>query len=134
MIAVEGFEDDALVARVERRHEGGMQRAGGPVGDEDVRVRVGVDAVEGLKLLRDRLAQRRDAVHANVDVVAIANRLDRGFDDRMRRIGVAHALRQVDAAHVGTGNGHGADLRLDEAGREFTEAKTGRVRRSMERT
>ena len=36
-------------------------------------------------------------------------------------------LRQVDAAHVGTRDGHGADLRLDKTGRELTKTKTGGI-------
>ncbi len=130
VVAVEGLEDDALVAGVEQSHEGGVEGAGGAGGDEDLGVGVDLETVEGRELFCDALAQAGDAVEARVDVVAVADGLDGGFGDGVRDVGVADALGHVDAADCGAGDGHGADLGLDVAGGEVAEAETSGGRSS----
>ena len=43
-----------------------------------------LDAVALVQILRDRLAQRQDALRRRVAVMAVAQRLDRRFDDVLR--------------------------------------------------
>jgi hypothetical protein len=126
VVAVEGFEHDALVAGVEQGHECAVHGAGRSAGDENVLMRIGGDAVEALELLRDGFAQGGDAVEAGVDVVAGPDGVDGCFDDRMGRVGVADALRHVDAVDLGAEDGHGPDLGLDEERSELAELQLGR--------
>ena len=86
-------------------------------------VGVDVQVVEAGEFMRDGVAEEGDALHGGVDVVAGADGVDGGFDDGVRRIGIADALRHVDAAGNGAGGGHGADLGLNQVGGEFAEAE-----------
>ena len=43
-----------------------------------------------------RLAQRRDAVRGRIAVVAVAQRLDRGLDDEIRRAEIGLADAEID--------------------------------------
>jgi len=119
VVAVEGLEDEALVAGVEERLEGAVHSAGSAGGDEYLAFWVGGDVVEGGELLRDGFAEAGDAVEACVDVMAIADSADGGLDDGVRWIGVADALGHVDAVDGSAGDVHGANLRLDEGRREL---------------
>ena len=49
-----------------------------------------------MKVGGDRLAQRRDAVRRRVAVLAVAQRLDRRFDDMRRGLEVRLADAEVD--------------------------------------
>ena len=49
-----------------------------------------------MDVLRHRLAQRQDAVGRRVAVMAVAQRLDGGFDDMGRRLEVGLADAEVD--------------------------------------
>ena len=123
VIAVERLKHHALVAWIQQRQQGSIQRARGPTRHEYLRIRVYAEPVEARKLLRDRIAQRRDAVEPSIDILAGTNRLDRCLDHRMRWVGIADALRHVDAADVRARDRHGAYLRLDKVRRQFTKTK-----------
>lgn len=112
MVAVERLKDDALVARVQQGKQRGIEAAGGSGGDKNFAVRIDGEFVEVRKFLRDAFAQGSDAIRAGVDVVTIVNRGDGCFDDRVRRVGVADALRHIDPSGSVAGDGHGADFRL----------------------
>jgi hypothetical protein len=80
-------------------------------------------AVVALLLGRDGLAQPRNAVATRVDILPVAHGLGgRGLNHRGHRR-IAHALRQVDAAHAIALRGHGADFGLKRFGRECAEGK-----------
>ncbi len=55
-----------------------------------------LDAVPALQVGGDRLAQGQDALRRRVAVVAVAQRLDGGFDDVGRRLEVGLADAEVD--------------------------------------
>ena len=48
-----------------------------------------------------------------------------GLGDGRGDVGIADTLREVDAVHRSTGDGHRADLGLDVAGGEIAEAEDG---------
>ena len=76
MVAVEGLEEQDLVAGIEQRHGGGVIAGGSPEATRTSRLGVVVEAVVALLLCGDGLAQAGDAVAAGVDVVAGADGLD----------------------------------------------------------
>jgi hypothetical protein len=129
VVAVEGLEDQALVARVEQGEQSGVEGAGGAAGDNDFAVGVNGEAVEGSELARNRLAKWSDALMPGVDVMPGTDGFDGRFDDRVRRIGVADALREVDAVDGSAGNRHGADLRLRRVRSEMAEVQVAGGRR-----
>jgi hypothetical protein len=123
VIAVERLEEDDFVAGIEEGHAGGLEGTGGSGGDEDFALGVGGDAVVGGELGGDGLAEGRDAVEAGVDVVALVHGLGGAGEDGRGDFGIADALGEVDAAEAVAFDGHGANLGLDEAGRDGAEAE-----------
>ncbi len=123
VIAVKGLEEDHFVARIEERHAGGLESSSRAGSDQDFRVRIGGDAVVASEPGGDGLAQRRDAVKTRVDVQALGDGFDGTRGHWRRNFGIAHTLSEVDAANAVALNGHGANLRLDQARRNFAEAQ-----------
>jgi len=123
VVAVEGLEDEDFVAGIEQGAERCLEGSGGSGGDEDFAVGIDGERVGAGELGGDGVAQARDAVEAGVDVVTVADGALRGFGDDGRRVGVADALGEVDAAHVVAGDGHGANLGLKGARGELAEVE-----------
>ena len=71
----------------------------------------------------DGLAQALDAIHAGVDIEALLNGFDGARNDGRRNAGVAYALGKIDAARQIAGHGHGANLGLNQPGRNFAEVQ-----------
>jgi hypothetical protein len=65
-------------------------------GHHDDMGRVQLDAQAPMQLRRHGLAQRQDAARVRIAVVAVTQRLDRGFDDVGRRLEVGLADAEVD--------------------------------------
>ena len=124
VVAVEGLEEHNLIARIEQREAGGVERARRARGDEDFAVRVGVQAVVMRKFLADGGSQRGNAIQPGVDVVTRMHCVDGGGKHRRGNLGVADALSQVHATDAVTFHGHGANLGLDQRGRDLAEVKT----------
>ena len=123
VIAVKRFEEDDFVAGIEEGHAGGLERGRRAGGDQDFAVRIGGHAVVACQLFGDRLAEGRDAVEAGVDVQALGDGFDGAGGDGLRDFGIADALGQVNAADAVAFDGHGANFRLDQAGRDGAEAE-----------
>ncbi len=126
VVAVEGLEEQNLVAGIDQRHDGRVKSAGGAGGDKDFGLGVVGERVVALLLRRNGVAQAVNAVEAGVDVVAGVNGRD-GFGlDRRGHGGVADALGQVDAADGVASDGHGADFRLEDTGSELAQGQARR--------
>ncbi len=125
MVAVEGLEEQHFVARVEQRHGGGMQAGGGARGHQHLGFRIVAEAVVALLLGGDRRAQAGNAIKPRVDVVSGPDSRDGFCLDLRGNRGIAHPLRQVDAAQALALRGHGADLRLHGTGSQLAELKAG---------
>ena len=125
VIAVEGLEEDDLVAGIEQGQRGGVERAGGSGGDENLGFGIGVDAVVGGELGGDGFAQRGDAVEAGVGVEATVDRVDRALGGERRKFGIADALGEIDSADAIALDRHGADLGLEDERRDLAEAALG---------
>ena len=116
-IAIVGrLDHDHLVARV---HDGQDRRLDGLTGagsDGDVGVRVVAMAVGSLDLGRNRPAQRRQAGHRRILVMAGAHRVGHQVDQRRVAREIGETLAQVDGAMVDgqlrhAGEHGGADVR-----------------------
>ena len=80
-----GCRHDHLVARVERRHEGVVDRLFAAAGDADLVGRV-VEIVVALQLAHDRLAQLWDAGGGRVFGLALGHRLGGRVLDVLRLV------------------------------------------------
>ena len=118
VVAVERLEDQHLVAGIEQRHGRGVQAGRRARGHHHFAFGVVAQAVVALLLGRDGLAQARNAVASRVDVLPVADGLDRRGLNHVGHRRVADALRQVDAAHAVALGGHGADFGLKRLGRQ----------------
>ena len=79
----------------EDRRQKRLRRAGR---DGDLRLRIVGAAVDRLDFARDRFAQRRDAGHRRILVVAFAHGARHSIDDPFVAIEIGEALAQVDGA------------------------------------
>ncbi len=125
VVAVEGLKEDDFVAGVEQSHDGGVESAGSPGGDEDFAVRVGGDSLEVLDFGGDAGTEAGNAVEAGVDVVTGVDGVLGTVEDGGGGLGVADSLGEIDAAEAVALHGHGADFRLEGAGGEFREGEGG---------
>src|SRR5581483_593089 len=87
-------------------------------------LRIIAQAVVAQLLGGNGLTQPGDAVAARVDILAVANRLNRRLLDESGHWGVAYTLRQVDAADAIAFGGHGANLRLEGIRSEIAQRET----------
>ena len=94
---VVGLERDGLVARLQERDQRGGDRLGGARGDQDLTVRVDVQAVEALLVGGDRVPQLGNARARGVLVAPPFQDRRRGRGgDLGRAVGVREALAEVD--------------------------------------
>ena len=85
---------DLLAGRAEHQDREEHRRLA--AGHDDDVAGIDLDAVALFQVLGDRLAQRQDALRRRIAVVAIAQRLDGGFDDVARRLEVGLADAEID--------------------------------------
>ena len=113
---VHRLEDDDLVAVVEHAEQGTGQRLGRAGRDEDLGVRVVLEAVEALLVAGDGVPQHGQARAGRVLVDAAADGLDGGVEHLVRAVGVREALAEVDRAGGHGQRGHlGEDRRAEPA-------------------
>src|SRR3546814_3187929 len=118
LVAVVGrVEHDHLVAGTHDCVDGVEDRLGRAAGNGDLGVRVRSVAVDALCLGRDRVAQRRDAGHRRVLVVAVAHRTIELIDQTHRYGKLREPIPEVDRAMLG------GELRHD--GKDRSEARRG---------
>ena len=118
VVLVERFEDHGLVAGVDEGEHGRHHRLRRAAGDDQVRLRIGVDPVEGLRPTSDRVPQFLRAPGDGVLVVARVEGALRRIGELARRVEVRVALGQVDRVVERGDAGHLPDHRL----REFLDA------------
>ena len=99
-----------------QREQRGGDRLGRAGGDEDLAVRVELDAVEAALVRGDRRAQLGDAGPGGYWLRAGAHRLDGGLEDLGRAVRVREALAEVDRAGPRGQRGHLGEDRRAEAG------------------
>ena len=121
---VVGLEGHDLVAGLAQREQRGGDRLGGAGGDEDLAVRVELDAVEAALVGGDRGAQLGDAGSGRVLVDARAHRLHGRLEDLGRAVRVREALAEVDRPGPRRQRGHLGEDRRAEAG-EAGSARAG---------
>jgi len=114
-VAVERrLEIDDLVARMHERADRRVEPFARARDHGDLGRRIVTGAVQRLGLLREPLAQRRDAGHRRVLVVAVAHRARDALDERRIRREIRRALRQVQRVVLrGELADHGKDRRAD---------------------
>src|SRR6185437_14020165 len=113
VIAVEGLKDDDFVAGIEECEASGVQSSRCAGGDQDLRVRIGGNAVMALQLCGNGSAQSCDAVEAGIYIVTATYSFDRLSRDGWRQVSVADSLCEVDATNAVALDGHGTNLGLD---------------------
>ena len=118
MVAVERLEDEHLVAGIEQRHHSGMEAGRRAGRDHHFVFGIVGQPVVALLLGRNGLAQPCNAVASRIDVLPLADGLDRRGFNHVGHRRIAHALRQVDAPCAVAFGGHGADFGLQRLGRE----------------
>src|SRR5439155_492948 len=118
VVLVERFEDHGLVAGVDEGEHGRHPCLRGAAGDDQVRLRIGVDPVEALRPTSDRVPQFLRAPGDGVLVVARVEGALRRIGELARRVEVRVALGQVDRVVERGDAGHLPDHRL----REFLDA------------
>src|SRR5579871_358348 len=123
VITVERLEEDDLVAWIQQRKTGSIQRPRGSRGHQHLGIRVGRDAVVSLEFSRDCLSQRLNTVQPRVDVVALMDGLDRRIRYEIRQVGIAYSLREIDAADTIAFDRHGTNLRLNNKRRNITDVE-----------
>jgi hypothetical protein len=97
----------------QHRGEDRLRRAGG---DGDLGFRVVATPVQSLGLRGDRLAQRRDAGHQRVLIVAGAHRAVHVLDQRRIAVEVREALPEVHRVVLDGERGHRREDRRADAG------------------
>ena len=108
------IEDDDLVARPDQRLHGRVDRLGRPERDGDFGLRVDRDAVGGVQLRRDALAQRRQTLHRCVLVVAGAHGRGHQLGEPRIDVVIGKALAEIERVELaGAARHDGEDRRAD---------------------
>ena len=109
-------QHDDFIARTHHRMDGIEDRLGGTAGDGDLGIHIGPPAIATRSFIGNRLAQRRDAGHHRILVVAGVHRTGQCIHQTRGYREIRKALAQIDRAMLCRqlrhhGKNRGADLR-----------------------
>ena len=116
VVLVEGGEDDHLVARIAHGHHRRHHRLGAAAGDDEMPVRVELEAGEAPHLAGEGLTEPRGAPGDGILVMRTARGPLKGGQQGLRRIEIGEALGEVDGSVTVGQAGHAADDRFGESG------------------